>query len=123
MQDWVERFPYQDGLLISYWDGSQGDNNTSEHPGEGLILPIDAHPQTMYRADGVPWRPRVQGYDSPFGRQRTDAITLHRNSQASHHPSLRGAPIFNAVSYTHLDVYKRQLICHFSDRCVYLLSG
>ena len=95
LQDWVERFPYQDGLLISYWDGSQGDNNTSEHPGEGLILPIDAHPQTMYRADGVPWRPRVQGYDSPFGRQRTDAITLHRNSQASHHPSLRGVPIFN----------------------------
>ena len=101
----------------------------------------------MYRADGVPWRPRVQGYDSPFGRQRTDAITLHRNSQASHHPSLRGVPIFNdnnqywnpetptagvmnpdtntriivrsennnsgvmvAVSYTHLDVYKRQPI-------------
>ena len=95
LQNWVEHFPYQDGLLISYWDDSQSDNNTGEHPGEGLILPIDAHPQTMYRADGVPWRPRVQAYDSPFGRQRTDAITLHRNSQASHHPSLRGVPIFN----------------------------
>ena len=95
LQNWVERFPYQDGLLISYWDDSQSDNNTGEHPGEGLILPIDAHPQTMVRADSVPWRPRVQAYDSPFGRQRTDAITLHRNSQASHHPSLRGVPVFN----------------------------
>ncbi len=95
LQNWVERFPYQDGLLISYWDDSQADNNTIEHPGAGLILPIDAHPQTMYRADGVPWRPRVQGFDSPFGKQRTDAITLHRLSQASHHPSLRGVPAFN----------------------------
>ncbi|MBP6785995.1 MAG: immune inhibitor A [Candidatus Promineofilum sp.] len=95
LQNWVERFPYQDGLLISYWDGSQEDNNTSAHPGEGLILPIDAHPQTMYRADGVPWRPRVQSYDSPFFNQRTDAITLHRNSMPSFHRSQRGVRIFN----------------------------
>ncbi len=31
--DWVEHFPYQNGLLIWYWDTSQADNNTSEHPG------------------------------------------------------------------------------------------
>jgi immune inhibitor A len=42
--DWVEHFPYQDGLLIWYWDTSQGDNNTSEHFGEGLVLPVDSHP-------------------------------------------------------------------------------
>jgi immune inhibitor A len=95
LQNWAERFPYQDGLLISYWDGSQGDNNTSEHPGAGLILPIDAHPETMYRADGVPWRPRVQSFDSPFINQRTDAITLHRNSQPSFHRAQRAVRIFN----------------------------
>ena len=50
--DWVEHFPYQDGLLISYWDTSTRDNNTSEHPGEGLILPIDAHPRPIYNLDG-----------------------------------------------------------------------
>ena len=38
--DWVEHFPYQPGLLISYWDTSQADNNTSEHPGSG---PQPAH--------------------------------------------------------------------------------
>ncbi len=95
LQNWVERFPYQDGLLINYWDSSQGDNNTSQHPGEGLILPIDAHPQTMYRADGVPWRPRVQAYDSTFGIWRTDAITLHRNSMESRHAGQPPARIFN----------------------------
>jgi immune inhibitor A len=35
LPDKVEHFPYQDGLLIWYWDTSQGDNNTSQHPGEG----------------------------------------------------------------------------------------
>ena len=95
LQNWVERFPYQDGLLISYWDTSYADNNTGEHPGGGLILPIDAHPATMYRADGVPWRPRVQAYDSTFGIWRTDAITLHRNSVPSHHSSLPAVRVFN----------------------------
>ncbi len=95
LQNWVERFPYQDGLLISYWDDSYSDNDTSQHPGGGLILPIDSHPATMWRADGVAWRPRIQAYDSPFGLERTDAITLHRNSQASYHPSLKAMAVFN----------------------------
>ena len=43
--DWVEHFPYQDGLLVSYWDTSYSDNNESQHPGEGEILPVDAHPR------------------------------------------------------------------------------
>ena len=47
LPDWVEHFPYQDGLLISYWDSSFTDNNTSQHPGGGLILPIDAHPNAL----------------------------------------------------------------------------
>ena len=45
--DWVESFPYQDGLLVTSWDTSQSDNNTSFHPGQGLLLPIDAHPTAM----------------------------------------------------------------------------
>jgi len=35
----VIHFPYQNGLLIWYWDTSQGDNDVSVHPGSGLILP------------------------------------------------------------------------------------
>jgi immune inhibitor A len=91
----VEHFSYQDGLLISYWDTSQTDNSTSAHPGEGLVLPIDAHPETMYRADGGIWRPRIQSYDSTFTLAPTDAVTLHWNSEPSDHPSLPGVSVFN----------------------------
>ena len=48
--DFVEQFPYQNGLLVSYWDTSQADNNTSAHPGEGLILPVDANPRPLVAA-------------------------------------------------------------------------
>lgn len=93
--DWVEHFPYQDGLLISYWDTSQPDNSVTDHPGEGLILPIDAHPELLMRADGGIWRNRMQTYDSTFTLAPTDAITLHWNSEPSTHASQPGVPLFD----------------------------
>jgi immune inhibitor A len=84
--DWAERLPYQDGLLISYWNSQYTDNNVGAHPGAGLILPVDAHPGLLYeptddegenRTDGESWRPRIQSYDSTFGLEPTDQITLH----------------------------------------------
>jgi immune inhibitor A len=75
--DWVEHFPYQNGLLVSYWDTSFSDNNTSEHPGHGEILAIDSHPEAIFRLDGKPWRSRIQGYDAPFSLERADSFTLH----------------------------------------------
>jgi immune inhibitor A len=84
--DWAERLPYQDGLLISYWNTQYADNNVGAHPGAGLVLPVDAHPGLLYepvddedanRTDGESWRPRIQSHDSTFGRQTTDRITLH----------------------------------------------
>lgn len=77
----VEHFPYQDGLLISYWDSSQTDNNVGEHPGEGLILPIDAHPTPMTWSDESYMRTRIQVYDATFDVPgTTDSFTLHKNS-------------------------------------------
>ena len=93
--DWVEHLPYQDGLLINYWDTSQRNNNTRQHPGLGLLLPIDAHPTAMIRADGGVWRNRMQTYDATFTLARTDPLTLHYLSQPSTHPSLPGVPIFD----------------------------
>ena len=52
--DWVESYAYQDGLLISYWDTSFTNNNVGDHPGGGLILPVDAHPTFHHAADGSP---------------------------------------------------------------------
>lgn len=95
MYNWVERFPYQDGLLISYWDTSQTDNETTIHPGEGLLLPIDAHPELLKRGDGGVWRNRVQTFDSTFGTQPTEPITLHYKGLSSYHPSLPAVPVFD----------------------------
>ena len=96
--NWVEHFPYQDGLLISYWDTSQADNNTSQHRGQGLILPIDAHPNALKRPDNQPWRARVQTYDSTFGFEATDGITLHLNGVPSVIPSLPAVSVFNDLT-------------------------
>ena len=95
--DLAEHFPYQDGLLISLWDTSQGDNNTSQHPGEGLILPIDAHPRTIYTLDGDAWRPRIQMYDATFGLQKADSFTLHSQftGNASYIRGQAAQPLFD----------------------------
>jgi immune inhibitor A len=97
--NWVEHFPYQDGLLISYWDTSFADNNVGSSCAAGrcggLLLPIDAHPALMYRADGGIWRNRVQTYDATFGLEPTDAITLHWQGEESNHPSLPAVSIFD----------------------------
>ena len=80
--DWVETYPYQNGLLINYWDTSYDDNNVGDHPGKGLVLPVDAHPQFSHWPDGTLMRNRILSYDSTFGLERTDAITLHNNGVA-----------------------------------------
>ncbi len=35
MPNFVDHFPYQDGLLLNFWDTSQANNNTGQHPGQG----------------------------------------------------------------------------------------
>ncbi len=77
LQNWVEHFPYQDGLLVWYYDTSFPDNNVGDNclSGRcgGLFLPVDAHPDLLLRPDnGKVWRPRVQSYDSTFGLEPTD---------------------------------------------------
>ena len=93
--NWVEHLPYQDGLLINYWDTSQRNNQVLRHPGQGLLLPVDAHPTAMIRADGGVWRNRMQTYDSTFTLDPTDALTLHWRSQPSYHPSQPGVSVFD----------------------------
>ena len=74
---------------------AQTNNNTPQHPGRGQILPIDAHPDVMYRPDRGIWRNRIQSYDSTFGVDSTNAITLHWLSEESYHPSQPAAETFN----------------------------
>ncbi len=100
---WVEHYPYQNGLLIWKWDTSQADNNTSKHPGVGLILPVDSHHKALKWSDGTLMRSRIQAYDSPFSLYRTDGITLHNADVATKIPSSKGVPVFNDHTNTYYD--------------------
>jgi immune inhibitor A len=93
--DWVEHYNYQTGLLISYWDTSQNDNNTNVHPGTGRNLIIDAHPKPFNNVNGVPFRSRVQVYDAPFSQRPTDGMLLHVDGKASPVSPTWPAPLFN----------------------------
>ncbi len=93
--DFVEHFSYQEGLAISYWDTSQTDNNVSAHPGEGLSLYVDSHPEPLRRADGTVWRNRVQMYDAPFSIRRGDSFNLHVNGTRHRIVGLPGQPLFD----------------------------
>jgi immune inhibitor A len=104
--DWVERFPAQNGLLVWKVDYSHVDNNTTSHPGEGLALPVDSRPEpiawpgscavTPYNPQGLCMLAnRRQGFDGTFGRQKTDAITLHRLGVPLRIPARPAIPVFD----------------------------
>jgi immune inhibitor A len=76
--DWVEHFPYQDGLLVWAVDETYGDNNTSEHVGHGQALPVDSHPAKFTYPDGSAPSNRRQPFDAPFGLQVMDPVSLHK---------------------------------------------
>jgi len=99
--NWVEHFPYQDGLLVWYLDYSFPDNNVGDNCASGrcggFFLPVDAHPDLLLRPDnGQVWRPRIQSYDSTFGTQKTDKICLHVNTTfVQCYGNLRANPLFD----------------------------
>ncbi|MFF9107121.1 immune inhibitor A domain-containing protein [Streptomyces sp. NPDC014805] len=101
--DWVEHYPYQNGLLIWKWDTSQADNNTGTHPGAGLILPIDSHPEALRWKDGTLMRGRIQSYDAPFSLYPTDGITLHRADVATKIWPSSGVSVFDDHAGTYWD--------------------
>lgn len=65
------------------------------HPGQGLNLYIDAHPETLYNIEGLPWRTRIQIYDAPFSLTQAPSFTLHINGKASNVRGQDPAPLFN----------------------------
>ncbi|MBT2491254.1 immune inhibitor A [Streptomyces sp. ISL-96] len=92
---WVEHYPYQNGLMIWLWDTSQKDNNTSQHHGKGLILPVDAHAKPLKWADGKLLRNKIQSFDSTFSRYRTDGFTLHNADVPLKLASQKGVSVFD----------------------------
>jgi immune inhibitor A len=94
--DYAEHYSYGHGLLISYWDTSQQDNNTNEHPGTGRNLIIDANPSPITNiVTGAPWRARIQMYDAPFSLHKADSFTLHTNGKPSYIRGQDAKPVFD----------------------------
>ncbi|MEI5033565.1 immune inhibitor A [Streptomyces sp. S1A(2023)] len=93
--DWVEHYAYQNGLLVWLWDTSQKDNNTSVHPGQGLILPIDAHAKPLKWKDGSLLRNKIQPFDAPFSWYPNEGFTLHNADVPLHIKPALGNPVFD----------------------------
>jgi immune inhibitor A len=95
---WAERFPYQDGLLVWYSDYFWSDNNVGDHPGEGLVLPVDARPDILHwKDDGTNMRGRFQPFDTTFGTP-ADSITLMHNGVATTIPAQKAVNVFNDMN-------------------------
>jgi len=103
--NWVEKFPYQDGLLVWMVDETYTDNNTSEHPGHGLALPVDARPAPIKYTDGSRPSNRRQVFDATFGLAATDAVAFHKEVRANN----------GTVSTVTADAPSRPAIPTFSD--------
>ena len=92
---WAERFPYQDGLLVWYYDSSYSDNSVGVHPGAGQILPIDARPNVLHWADdGSNMRARFQAFDATFGTP-AQSISLQHNGVTTTVPAQPAVNVFN----------------------------
>ena len=75
--DWVERFPYQNGMLVWFANGEFADNNTIAHPGGGEVLPVDARPAPVMLTATAAYAarqpsPAVRRHVRPGGHRRGD---------------------------------------------------
>ncbi|WP_406286301.1 immune inhibitor A domain-containing protein [Embleya sp. NBC_00896] len=86
-------FPYGEGVLIWLWDPSFTDNDVTDHPGEGLILPIDVHPEPLLNPSGKPLPTRFQTADAALTAETepTSAVNLGRLGTF---PSRKGVAVF-----------------------------
>jgi len=82
--NWVDRFVYSDGLLVWAVDETYTDNNTSEHVGHALVMPVDARPAPAVWSDGTVPAPRRQVQDAAFGLQATDQATFRKEILTGH---------------------------------------
>ncbi|HZM76508.1 MAG TPA: hypothetical protein VFC19_12320 [Candidatus Limnocylindrales bacterium] len=76
--DKVEFFSFRPGLLVWYVNHTVEDNNTSEHLGTGLALPVDARPAPFTYPDGTRPSNRRQPFDATFGIQPVPEMCLHK---------------------------------------------
>ena len=93
--DRVDFYQQGAGALISYWDTSYDDNNVGDHPGGGLILPVDAHPEFVHTPDGNLARPRTSSFDAAFGLDRKKSQEIDWLGDPFELPKIRPVSTFD----------------------------
>jgi immune inhibitor A len=104
--NWVERFPFQNGMLVWYVDHSFPDNNNDQENGRGYALPVDVRPNSLTYPDGSSPSNRREPFDATFGLEATDEVCLHKQvadkkapegyvTLAACAPSVAGVPTFD----------------------------
>lgn len=89
-------FTYDPGIVIWYVDTRFKDNDTSMHPGYGLIGVVDAHQQVRYWNSGeFPADSRYQVSDAAFGLKETTPMNLDYILGTLISPSLPPASLFH----------------------------
>jgi immune inhibitor A len=93
----VEFFSFRPGMLVWYVDHSFEDNNTSEHEGGGLSLPVDARPLPFTYPDGTKPSNRRQPFDATFDLVGVPKTCLHKevlvgNGQDQHVETVEACP-------------------------------
>lgn len=73
---WVDRFGYEDGVLVTFWDGRAADNVVSAHPGSGRLLVVDARPETVPTISGADAPLGIGPFDATFGTTWTRGFTV-----------------------------------------------
>ncbi|GAA4699245.1 immune inhibitor A [Nocardioides conyzicola] len=97
----VDHYSYEDGLLLYYTNGAYGDNNTSEHPGHGANLPVDAQPDILtWSGTGASsaGNGRLQSFDATFDVDQNSALNLTKEvsggTQSVSAPARAAVPVF-----------------------------
>ncbi|MEU8134138.1 immune inhibitor A domain-containing protein [Streptodolium elevatio] len=90
-------FPYGSGVMVWLWDASYADNDVADHPGQGLILPVDAHPDPLMVDGGTPARGRLATFDAPFSaaEERTDPVLIGSSGRRTTLGARPGTPAFD----------------------------
>lgn len=63
----IDRFGYDDGVLVTLWDHRAADNAVSAHPRAGRLLVVDARPEPLLTTAGAPAPLGMQPRDATFG--------------------------------------------------------
>jgi immune inhibitor A len=108
--DWVERFPYQTGMLVWLVDQGYADNNTITHPGVGYALPVDARPNTLTYSDGTSPSNRREPFDAVFGLHALDSVCLHKQVPVT----VKGTTTIETLAACN-DAASRQPVATFDD--------